>query len=345
VKIALIGAGTIGRLHGRLIAARPGVDAVIVHDMVPTAAAGLAAEIGGQAIDTVEEALERADAVVIAASTAAHATLVRAAVERGRPTFVEKPLAFDLEESLELVDLIERTGVPVQVGFQRRFDPAYMEARRLVESGELGRLYLVRLIAHDAEPPPDHYIPTSGGLFRDSTIHDFDAIRFVTGADVDEVVAVGTVRVSDVFSRHGDVDTAGAILTMADGSLGVLSQTRHNPRGYDIRMELVGSRDAVSVGVSPRTPSRSLEPDAPSPGVGWESFLTRFERAYRAELAAFLPVARGERPSPCTARDGLEAMRIAVAATRSARQRAPVLVADVVSARDEPAGSARRGGR
>jgi myo-inositol 2-dehydrogenase/D-chiro-inositol 1-dehydrogenase len=271
-----------------------------------------------------------ADAVIVAASTDAHATLVRQAVDRGLPTFCEKPLAFDLPETVELVEHIEAAGVPVQVGFQRRFDPAYLEARRLVESGELGTVYLVRLIAHDHQPPPDAYIPVSGGLFRDSSIHDFDALRWVTGQEVEEVYAAGSVRAFEVFARHDDVDTGAAILRLADGTLGVLSQTRHDPRGYDVRMEVVGSRDSVAVGLAPRTPLRSLEADGLAmPGPAWTTFLTRFEAAYRAELLAFLRVARGEAPSPCTARDALQAMRISVAAGRSRAEHRPVRLDEV----------------
>lgn len=329
MRIALIGAGRIGRLHGALLAGHPDVSEVLVHDIAPETALATAAEIGARACATADEAIDRADAVVIATNTHAHGALVRAAVEAGRPTFVEKPLAFGLEESEALVDLVERTGATLQVGFQRRFDAAYREARRLVESGELGTLYLVRLIAHDDAPPADAYIPTSGGLFRDSSIHDFDALRFVSGREVESVVAVGTVRVSEVFTKYDDVDTAGAILTMDDGTLGVLSQTRHNPRGYDVRMEVVGSRDAVSVGLGPRTPSRSLESGAEAPGEGWDGFLTRFADAYRAELEAFVGVARGDAPSPCTARDGLAAMQVAVAATKSAREARVVRLAEV----------------
>jgi myo-inositol 2-dehydrogenase/D-chiro-inositol 1-dehydrogenase len=331
MKVALIGAGRIGRLHGALLARQPGVEKVLVHDALPQIAADVAAEIGGTPTTSLMEAIEAADAVVIAAPTDAHARLVRAAVEAGRPTFVEKPLAFDLAESEELVELVDEAGARVQVGFQRRFDPAYREAARLVADGTIGRLYLVRLIAHDASPPPDDYIPTSGGLFRDSTIHDFDSLRFVTGLEVEEVYALGAVRVSDVFARYDDVDTAGALLTLSDGTLAVLSQTRHNPRGYDVRMELVGSGDAVSIGVGPRTPSRSLEPGAPAADHGWDGFLTRFEPAYRAELEAFLPFARGETDSPCTARDGLEAMRIAIAATLSRREHRPVRIEEITA--------------
>ncbi len=335
MKIALIGAGRIGRLHARHLAADPATRELLIADALPKAAETAARDTGGRSVPTVDEALDLADAVVIAAATDAHAALVRAAVERGLPTFVEKPLALELDETEDLVELIEESRVPVQVGFQRRFDRAYREGRRLVEAGELGRIYLVRLIAHDAEPPPPAYIPTSGGMFRDSSIHDFDAFRYITGGEVESVFALGTVRVDEVFERHDDVDTVGALLRLADGTLGVLSATRHNPRGYDIRMELVGARDSVSMGVGPRTPSRSLEPDASPTEAAWESFLTRFEDAYRAELAAFVAMARGESDSPCTAGDAFEAMRIAVAATISHRESRVVKLAEIARSRTE----------
>jgi len=325
MRIALLGAGRIGQLHGTLLAAQPDVDAIVVADVDPARAAATAAAVGGRAAASHEAAMDGADAVVVAASTTAHAGLVAAAVERGLPTFCEKPLAFDLAETVALVDQIEARGAIVQVGFQRRFDPAFLEARRLVASGEIGTLYLVRLIAHDHEPPPDAYIPVSGGLFRDSSIHDFDALRWVTGQEVDEVYATGSVRGFPVFAEHDDIDTGAAILHLADGTLGVLSQTRHDPLGYDVRMELVGSRDAVTVGLGRRTPLRSLEPDGPPLAESpWQSFLTRFETAYRDELMTFLRVARGEIPSPCTARDSLQAMRVAVAAGRSRLEHRPV---------------------
>ena len=330
MRICLIGAGRIGRLHGTLVAAQPEVHEVVVADVDPGRAAETAAAIGGRVAPTAEAAMDGADAVIVAASTDSHATLVAAAVERGLPTFCEKPLAFDLPETVALVEQIEARGAVVQVGFQRRFDPAYREARRLIESGELGTVYLVRLIAHDHEPPPDAYIPHSGGLFRDSSIHDFDALRWVTGQEVDEVYATGSVRGFPIFERYDDVDTGAAIMHLADGTLGVLSQTRHDPLGYDIRMEIVGSRDAVTIGLGQQTPLRSLEADAPAlAGPPWQTFLTRFATAYQEELMTFLRVARGEIASPCTAREALQAMRIAVAAGRSRSEHRPVRIIEV----------------
>ena len=329
MKIALVGAGRIGQLHGRLVAAQPDVE-LIISDVDAARAREAAEAIGGRVAASPEEALDTADAVLVTASTDAHARLVSMAVDRRLPVFCEKPLAFDLDETVALVDKIEAAGATVQVGFQRRFDPAYREARRMVESGELGTVYLVRLIAHDHEPPPDAYIPISGGLFRDSSIHDFDALRWVTGQEVTELYAAGAVRGFPIFERYDDVDTGAVILELADGTLAVLGQTRHDPRGYDIRMEVVGSKDSVAVGLGDRTPLRSLEADAQAlPGPAWTSFLTRFETAYRTELLAFLRVVRGEIASPCTARDALQAMRIAVAAARSRAEHRPVRLDEI----------------
>ncbi len=331
MRVALIGAGLIGQFHARTLANHPAVTDIVVSDVDGHRAETVARAVDGTVAATPEAAMDGADAVVIAASTDAHAALVRASVDRGLATFCEKPLALELDATRELVDHVERRDGIVQVGFQRRFDAGYREAKRVLDDGGLGTLYLVRLIAHDHQPPPDEYIPRSGGLFRDSSIHDFDALRWFTGAEAVEVYAVGAVRGFEIFDRYEDLDTAVAIVRMSDGSLACLSQTRHDPRGYDIRMEAVGSRDSVAIGLTARTPIRSVEPGAGAmfSGPAWQTFLTRFEAAYRLELAEFLRVARREIDSPCTARDGLEAMRTSIAATRSQREHRLVALSEV----------------
>lgn len=330
MKVALLGAGRIGRLHARLLAGTPGVDALVVGDAVTERATEVAAEVGGKVAGSLETAIDGADAVVIAAATNAHAALIREACARGIPTFCEKPLADDLASSLAVAELVATSGIRFQLGFQRRFDPAYREARRLVESGELGTLYSIRLAGHDPAPPHEDYIPASGGLFRDFSIHDFDVIRWLTGGEVAEVYADGAVRGFPVFAKYGDVDTAVATLRMADGVLAVLTVARHDPLGYDIRTELFGSRDSVSVGLGPRTPMRSVEPGVPPPaGPAWPHFLDRFEAAYAAEFEAFVRVARGEIDSPCTAADGVAALRVAEAATRSLHEHRPVRLEEI----------------
>lgn len=316
MRLAQIGVGRIGQLHARALANHPEVDALILADADVARAKEVAASLGAFAAD-VDDALAAADGLVIAAATNAHADLIRRGLRRGIPVFCEKPLALDLGETASLVDEIEASGIAFQLGFQRRFDPAYQEARRRVSSGEIGRLYQARMIATDHAPPPEAYIPTSGGFFRDSSIHDFDAVRFVTGDEVETIQVEGAALASEMFARYGDVDTVVASMRLRGGALAVLSAGRHNPRGYDIRMELIGSEDAVVMGLGTRTPLRALDPDPMAMSTGWDSFLDRFAPAYRAELAAFVEVAAGRAASACTARDGLEAMRIAEAAARS----------------------------
>jgi myo-inositol 2-dehydrogenase/D-chiro-inositol 1-dehydrogenase len=332
MKVALLGAGRIGRLHARLLTATPGVDELLIADATAERAEEAAAEVGGRAVATIEAALDEAEAVIIAAATTAHAGLIREAADRGLPTFCEKPLAEDITATIEIAHHLDRTGIPFQLGFQRRFDAGYAEAHRMIASGELGTLYNFHLAGHDPEPPHEGYIPQSGGLFRDFSIHDFDVIRWLTGREVVEVYADGGVRGFPMFAKYNDVDTAVATLRMDDGSLGVLTVARHDPLGYDIRAELYGSKDSISVGLGPRTPIRSVEPGVPpQAGPAWPHFLDRFSAAYRAEFVAFLRVARGDEPSPCTAHDGVQALRIAEAATQSLHEHRPVRVEEIAN--------------
>jgi myo-inositol 2-dehydrogenase/D-chiro-inositol 1-dehydrogenase len=329
MRTALLGAGRIGAMHAEILAGLLESGELVVADVDPARARSVADAVGAQAAD-LEQAIGAADALVIAASSAAHPELIRAGIGRGIPVFCEKPLATDLEQTKGLVNDIERSGIGFQLGFQRRFDAAYREARRLVEDGTLGTLYVLRLAGHDPEPPHEAYIPVSGGIFNDFSVHDFDVTRWLTGQEVDEVYADGGVLGFPVFAKYDDVDTAVATLRLSGGTRAILSATRHDPLGYDIRTELFGSGDSVSIGLGPRTPMRSLEPGVPPPaGPAWSMFANRFREAYESELRAFLRVARGDEESACTARDGLEAVRVAVAATRSLHEHRPVRVAEV----------------
>jgi myo-inositol 2-dehydrogenase/D-chiro-inositol 1-dehydrogenase len=330
MRIALLGAGRIGRLHARLLKATEGIDAVVVGDLDAERAADVARTTGVEAAASIESAFDGADAIGIAAATTAHAPLIREAIRRDIPVFCEKPLAGNLEETIALAADIDQSGIPFQLGFQRRFDAGYREAHRLIESGALGTLYAVRLAGHDPAPPHEAYIAQSGGLFRDFSVHDFDVLRFMTGCEVEEVYAEGGVRGFPVFAKYDDVDTAIVSMRLVDGPFTVLTVSRHDPLGYDVRAEIFGSKDSVSVGLSPRTPIRSVEPGVPPPaGPAWRDFLERFEAAYAAEFAAFVAVARGESPSPCTAQDGVASLRIAEAADRSLHEHRPVKLAEI----------------
>ena len=330
MKVGLLGAGRIGAFHARALAEHEDVDDLMVGDLDAGRAAAVAEEVGGRA-GTIEEVIGSGpDAAVIAAATSAHAELINACLDEGLPTFCEKPIALDYEETVEIVERVEATGATLQIGFQRRFDAGYREAKRLIETGELGTLYCLRLATHDPEPPPEGYIATSGGIFRDLHIHDFDALRYLVGSDVEEVYARGGVRGFDVFEKYGDFDTSAVMIRMADGVLAVVTGGRQDPLGYDVRTEIFGSGDSISVGLDVRTPLRSVEPGvAPLEEATYPNFLVRFEGAYRAELGHFLDLVRGRVENLCTARDALEALRIAVAADVSVARNRPVRLEEV----------------
>jgi myo-inositol 2-dehydrogenase/D-chiro-inositol 1-dehydrogenase len=319
----------MGRVHAASLAAVPDVKVAIAD-----ADSALAEEIGGrlgvEVAPDVDALIGGSDAVVVAAATDAHAALVHETAEARLPTFCEKPISLDLASTAEVVAHVEEAAIPFQMGFQRRFDPGYVAAHDAVHDGTVGTIYVVRMAGHDPAPPHEAYIASSGGLFRDFTVHDFDALRFVTGQEVVSVYADGAVVAFPVFERYDDVDTAVAILRLSGGSLGILSATRHDPLGYDIRMELIGSKDSVAVGLDDRMPLRSLEPGSPHTGAGaHQDFQNRFQGAYRAEMAAFIEVAGGTRESPCSAQDALESLRIAVACDRSRAEQRPVRLEEI----------------
>ncbi|HEX2368027.1 MAG TPA: Gfo/Idh/MocA family oxidoreductase [Acidimicrobiia bacterium] len=330
MDIGVIGVGRIGAFHAATLADLPSVDRVVIADIDAERTATLAAERGYEEASSVDDLLGKVGAVVIASSTDTHAQFIHASVDAGLTTFCEKPISLDLESTRGVVEHVRRSGATLQMGFQRRFDPGFRAASELVLSGGLGNLYLVRMAGHDPAPPHESYIPQSGGIFRDFSVHDFDALRFVTGREVEEVYADGSVIGFPVFASYDDVDTAVATVRLRGGALGVLSVNRHDPRGYDIRMELIGSEDAIAVGWDERMPLRSVEPGMPPPPAeAWANFQQRFEPAYRAELSAFLEVAAGRRKNPCTPEDALEALRVAVACDLSRAEHRPVRLEEV----------------
>jgi myo-inositol 2-dehydrogenase/D-chiro-inositol 1-dehydrogenase len=320
----------MGLVHAQTLTTIPEVQDVQLADVDPERLHQASRDLGLPAAESVEGLLSSSDAVVIAAATSAHADLIHAAADAGLPAFCEKPIALDLKSTREVMEHVREAGIALQMGFQRRFDAGYRAAHDLVQGGGLGTLYIVRMAGHDPAPPHDEYIPVSGGIFRDFGIHDFDALRFVTGREVEEVYADGSVIKFDQFARYDDVDTAAAVLRLEGGALAILSTTRHDPYGYDVRMELFGSGDSVAVGWDARTPLRSVEPGMPgAPADAYPGFAERFAEAYRAEMAAFVDVAAGRAESPCTAEDALAALVVAEACDRSRREHRPVRLEEV----------------
>ena len=315
MRIGLVGVGRIGAFHAETLRDLGAVDELVVTDLDTSAARAVAERLGlGYAASPAALIASGLDGLVVAVATPGHAPLIRQGVEAGIPTFCEKPLAGTLEEAVALAKEVRATEIPVHVGFQRRFDEAYRRVARAVADGELGFVHSVRAGTHDQAPPAAAYIPTSGGLFRDCSIHDCDIVRFVTGHEVETVFATGANKGAAFFRDAGDVDTAAALLTLDDGTLVTLTATRYHGAGHDVRMEVSGSEGTLGVGYDDSLAVTSAEPGATYPvGPRHASFMDRFRPAYRAELTAFVDVVHGTIPSPCTVEDAVQASRIAEA--------------------------------
>jgi myo-inositol 2-dehydrogenase / D-chiro-inositol 1-dehydrogenase len=334
LQVGVIGVGRIGAMHARTLLTLPGVASVTVADTDSAAARRVAAELRTATTSVDELFAAQPDAVVIATATPGHAPLLARAAESDVSVFCEKPVALDVSTLDDAIRAVDRAGILVQVGFQRRFDAGYRAARDAVATGAVGNLLVVRAATHDPAPPAETYIAVSGGIFRDLHIHDFDAIRYVTGQEIVEVYADGAVRETPWFERHGDVDAAVAVLRLSDGTLAILSGTRHDPLGYDVRLEVFGTEDSIAVGIDERTAIRSVEPGAAQPAQrGHRSFMERFATAFRAELTAFVAAVRaGDGTSACPLTEARAALVVAVAADRSRAERRPISIEEVAGA-------------
>jgi myo-inositol 2-dehydrogenase/D-chiro-inositol 1-dehydrogenase len=331
MRFGLAGTGRIGTSHAEILREIDEVDSVVVADVDAARARAVAAKLGVGVAENIDALLASdLDGIVIAAATDAHPELIIKAVDAGIPVFCEKPVAADTAGTLAVIEHIGGADVPVQIGFQRRFDAGYVAARAAVVSGDLGWIHTLRATTLDPAPPPAEYVAHSGGLFRDCGVHDFDIIRWVTGHEVVDVYALGANRGERFFAAAGDVDTAAATLTLDDGTFALVSLTRYNAAGYDVRLEVLGSKANVVVGLDDRVPLRSVEPGVPRlPGPAYPGFMERFRPAYVSELETFVSVVAGRAEIPCLPVDALEAFYIAKACEVSRREGRSVEVAEV----------------
>jgi len=303
MRVAVLGVGRIGAFHARALADLDEVDEVVVADADPARAEAFAAAHRDIGWTGLADAYTAVDAVVIAAPTAAHVDLLRGAADAGLPILCEKPIALDPELARGTVEYARARGVALQVGFQRRFDAMYVAARERVRAKTLGTLTRVHVVSVDQRPPHPEFVPTSGGIHRDTHIHDFDIVPWVTGVPIVEVTAIGANRGDRVFRDNDDVDVSAVLFRLADDTIGTAHAGREHAPGYDVRIEIAGTAGTYAAG-----------------GVTEGDFLARFGDAYRAELAAFVAMAAGRGPNPCTGAEALAAQAVAQACVRSRRE-------------------------
>ena len=320
LKFALLGAGRIGKVHARAISANPDADLAFVADAFADAAAAISAQYGCE-ISTIDEiaADPSVDAVVICTPTNTHADLIEKFARAGKAIFCEKPVDLDVARAEACLKVVRETGAKLMLGFQRRYDPHFLAVRKAITEGRIGEVEMIQIVSRDPGAPPMDYIKTSGGIFRDMTIHDFDMARFLLGEEPVSVYATGSV-LTDKAIDGVDFDSASITLTTASGKHCAISNSRRATYGYDQRVEVHGSKGTVSVeNQRPVTIELATATGFTRPALH-DFFMTRYVEAYAAEIAAFVAVVRdGASPSP-SGEDGLRALMLADAAFRSSKE-------------------------
>jgi myo-inositol 2-dehydrogenase/D-chiro-inositol 1-dehydrogenase len=325
--VGIIGAGRIGRLHVDNLRLIPHIRIKSVSDVAAQHLETWAADKQIEVLTTDYHELLNdpvIQAIFICSPTNTHADIIKEAAAAGKHIFCEKPVSFSVEETEEALAAVEKAGVKLQVGFNRRFDPNFRKIRTLVQQGEIGTPHILRITSRDPEPPSVDYIKSSGGLFMDMTIHDFDMARYVMGSEVVEVFAKGAVLVDSAIGEAGDIDTAIITLKFANGALGVIDNSRRAVYGYDQRLEIFGDKGAAQVNNNQATTVEVSTIDNVTKEKPLYFFLERYTQAYIDEVTEFAAAVLENHEVSCNGFDGLQAERIARAARQSLETGAPV---------------------
>jgi myo-inositol 2-dehydrogenase / D-chiro-inositol 1-dehydrogenase len=327
MEIAQFGAGRIGQIHAANIAAMKHVRLRYVVDVNTEAAQKLAARHGAKVVSEREAFADReVGAVLIASSTDTHARLAIAAARAGKAIFCEKPIDLSLKKVDDCLAEVEKAGVPMFVGFNRRFDPSFAALKRRLDAGEVGAVEQVVISSRDPGPPPLAYVKVSGGMFRDMTIHDFDMARWLLGEEPVEVFAMGECLVDRKIGAAGDIDSAMVLLRTASDKMCHINNSRRAAYGYDQRIEVAGAKGMLRAENLGETTVQHFGPKGTVSDRPLDFFLERYAAAYRAEMAAFLSSLKEKKPMPVGARDGRQALVLAEAALKSHKTGQPVKI-------------------
>lgn len=332
VKMGLIGAGRIGRLHAEHLTSRiSSVELLMVADVYEEVARECAERYAIPAFTCdYREVLIHPDieAVVICSSTDTHARIIEEAARAGKHVFCEKPIALDLAAIDRALNVVKQNGVKLQIGFNRRFDANYRRVRQAIEQGEIGQPRQLHIISCDPAPPPIDYIRVSGGLFLDMMIHDFDMARFLIGSEVEEVYASASALDYPAIAEVGDVDRAVVLLRFANGVIATISNSRRATYGYDQRLELLGNEGSVSI--DNNYPTTAIISDAQSVrrDLPLHFFVERYNESFVSEMQAFVDALLHDASVPVTGYDGRVPVVMALAARASLTEHRPVRLSE-----------------
>lgn len=332
LQIGLIGAGRIGKLHAENLVSRLSAAnlAAIADTNLPEARKTAQAFDISQATDDYRQLLNNPDidAIFICSSTDTHAQIIEEAVAARKHIFCEKPIDFDLDRVKHLIDLIDQSGIKFQLGFNRRFDKNFQKLHQQLRNEKLGQPHLLRITSRDPAPPPIEYIKVSGGIFLDMTIHDFDMARFLLNAEVSEVFAKGAICIDPAIGEAGDYDTALVTLTFENNVICTIDNSRQAPYGYDQRIEVLADGGMIQVGNETEDRHVIFDKDGGHSTKPLHFFIERYTQSYLTETEMFINSVLNDTPPPVNAYDGLMALKIGLAATRSGRENRPVKLSE-----------------
>ncbi|TQJ39341.1 myo-inositol 2-dehydrogenase/D-chiro-inositol 1-dehydrogenase [Arthrobacter sp. SLBN-112] len=321
LKVALFGSGRIGHVHARNILANPDLELAAIADPYIEGAQALAAGTGAVAVATADEvfAIDGLDAIIIGSPTNTHVDLISRAAAHGVATLCEKPIDLDIDRVLSCRESLRGSHTPLMLGFNRRFDPNFSSVQARVQAGEIGKLEQLTIISRDPAPAPAGYIATSGGIFRDQSIHDLDMARFFV-PDIIEVSATGSNLFCDYIEEAGDFDSVVITLRGSGGEQITIINSRHSAFGHDQRLEAFGSEGMLTAGnLTPTSVRKFTAAGAEEADPYLNFFLERYAQAYRAELDNFVQSIRTGVPCSPGFDDGVQALVLANAAEESAR--------------------------
>lgn len=329
MRVLVIGAGRMGHLRAQDLVTDNRVDQVLITNRTPDRADTVAAELGAVSVPWDVWHRDVADAYVVTVGTDAHDAVLSQIIPFGKPVLCEKPIALTIESTSTFIDLAETHTTPLQIGFQRRYDPGIRAIHDRIERGEMGTLYALNMQSRDHFPSDREFIAGSGGIFRDLHVHDFDLVRWLTNSEVTTVFALSAVREHMDYRDFDDADVSAILATTANGIHVSIQGARHDALGHDVRLEVFGSQDSAAAGLNERTPLRTMDGTMALPGNAYNSFIDRFRDAFMHETRSFVGFAQGNEPNPCPPSSARESLRIAIACERSIARGTPVDVAEV----------------
>lgn len=333
VRFGVLGVGRIGKIHTENLMNRiPEARVIALSDIFPNELATMEAkyDIPDSFLD-YRHVLElpEVDAVAICTPTDTHHRMILDAAAAGKHVFCERPIDLSLDRIREIDKAVEKSGIKLMVGFNRRFDPNFLKVRELVQSGKIGVPHLLKITSRDPSPPSENQLRSSGGLFLDMTLHDFDMARYLVGSEVTEVYGTANVPVDPMIERAGDWDTSIVTLSFENGALGTIDNSRKAVYGCDQRVEVFGSEGMVAVGNNLPDGHVHLDRTGTHSSLPLNSFMDRYNESYLREMQAFVHAIRGNKPVPASVNDGLKALVIALAAIESVRGNRPVRIAEI----------------